>query len=149
MKKTEKTKKHLGGKLRPMIRGHLLDHPDGLDLSQICELIGYNWFSVYRSIKRMPDVYVSHWVVSPKLRAKAIFRAVVVPPNAPRPTSPQDLIEFQRMKKNLHDQRQAEKEAALAKASQPPKGYTKEEAEARQAAMVARYSNPPTYKALQ
>jgi hypothetical protein len=150
---TEQTKPkrdNQGGLFRKQIRALLLQHPEGMTLKHINEIIPGKGHSLYRALKRMPDAYVSHWIDPVGEKQQAVYKVVPVPPDAPRP--PQSKMSDAERRAYLREYRR------LRKAGEPTKTavkraprvahLTREEAAARDAAMVNRYSNPPTYKPL-
>jgi hypothetical protein len=143
-----------GGLFRLQIRALLRQHPEGMTLKHMNERIPGKGHSLYRALKRMPDAYVSHWIDPVGEKQQAVYKVVMVPPDAPRP--PQSKMSHEERKAYLreyHRARKAPKKAASTKAVAKPKPsptarLTHEEMQARNEAMINRYSNPPTYKPL-
>ncbi|MBU3577545.1 hypothetical protein [Polynucleobacter sp. UK-Kesae-W10] len=144
-----------GGLFRIKIRALLRKFPEGMTLKEINHVIQGKSLSIYRAIKRMPDVYCSHWVEPHGEKAQAVYKAVHVPDDCPRPAKKPINAEQRRL--YLANYRQKKKDGALlltknkkprADTSNRITHLSKEEAEARDAAFIQRYSNPPTYKPL-
>jgi hypothetical protein len=70
----------------PVIRELLKKHPDGLTVNEICSFTGIRDSNILRSLKSMPDVYIDRWLVAKQQkREQAVWVAVKVPENCPRP----------------------------------------------------------------
>lgn len=70
----------------PAIRELLKKHPDGLTINEICSFTGIRDSNILRSLKSMPDVYIDRWhVAKQQKREEAVWVAVEVPENCPRP----------------------------------------------------------------
>jgi len=67
------------------IRELLLQNPDGLMVSEVAKALGVKNDSIKVALRAMVDTYVDRWV---KLRGSpmaAVWCAVEVPPNCPKP----------------------------------------------------------------
>ena len=67
------------------IRELLLQNPDGLMVSEVAKALGVKNDSIKVALRSMVDTYVDRWV---KLRGSpmaAVWCAVEVPPNCPKP----------------------------------------------------------------
>lgn len=111
--------------LRAEIRALLLAHPDGLTTSQVCRLAKASDKSVRHSLGSMPDVYIDRWEFPRQGPLAAVFIAVVVPENCPRPgkqkRTEEELKEYHRAKTaEWH----AAKKADLVADSAPSQGLT-------------------------
>jgi hypothetical protein len=70
----------------PVIRDLLKKHSDGLTVNEISSFIGIRDSNVLRSLKSMPDVYIDRWhIAKQKKREQAVWVAVEIPENCPRP----------------------------------------------------------------
>ena len=69
------------------VRAILRKHPEGLGLTQICELYGRSSVDNIRAmVKGMPDVYIARWEKAKRGPTyAAIFCAAHVPEDAPAP----------------------------------------------------------------
>jgi hypothetical protein len=68
------------------VRRVLKEHPDGLTAKEIAALINRSAGHMSTTLNRMPDLYIDRWVrTSDKGRWAAVWCAVEVPPNCPRP----------------------------------------------------------------
>jgi len=74
------------------IREALKKMPDGLTITAICYMTGLRNDTVRRALLCMPDVYVDRWertsrrYVGPNPQWRAVYIAVPIPPNQPKPT---------------------------------------------------------------
>jgi len=74
------------------IREALRKMPDGLTITAICYMTGLRNDTVRLALPNMPDVYVDRWertsrkYVGPNPQWRAVYIAVSVPPNQPKPT---------------------------------------------------------------
>lgn len=141
-----------GGLLRMKIRALMREHPEGMTLKHINELVDGKAHSIYRAIKRMPDAYCSHWIDPVGEKQQAVYKVVVVPADCPQP-KPSRMTDNERRTYLREYRIRKKQETARGKVTpvEPkakPARMSHEEMAARDAAMVNRYSNPPTYKAL-
>jgi hypothetical protein len=72
--------------LRAEVRTLLLAKPEGITASQLMVETGASYKSVRHSLSSMPDVYIDRWEFPRQGPLAAVFCAVVVPENCPRPT---------------------------------------------------------------
>ena len=74
------------------IRDALRKMPDGLSVRDITHMTGLQADAVRRALICMPDVYIDRWertsrkYVGPNPQWRAVYIAVPVPPNQPKPT---------------------------------------------------------------
>ena len=68
-----------------LIRDTLLSYEDGLTKKELCAIAGLDQRSIAKSLDAMPDVYIDRWVVPKKRPVTAVYVAVKVPENCPRP----------------------------------------------------------------
>jgi hypothetical protein len=74
------------------IRLALRKEPDGLSIRQVAQVTGLATTCVRQALPSMPDVYVDRWEQVAKTKGyegktwRAIYIAVAVPPNTPRPS---------------------------------------------------------------
>jgi hypothetical protein len=67
--------------------------PDGLSISGIAHMTGLQKMSVRRSLVSMPDVYIDRWertsrrFVGTNPQWRAVYIAVPIPPDQPKPTN--------------------------------------------------------------
>jgi hypothetical protein len=155
MTEVKRKRQSMGGMFRVKLRELLINHPAGMTLKQISKHVPGKGHSLYRALKRMPDVYISHWVEPYGEKQQAVFVAVRIPDDCPRPPATRQTADQRREYQRLYRLRKAGKEAPTEVKRRAPKpkaatvkGMTAEEAAARDKAMHDRYSNPPTYKEL-
>ena len=67
------------------IRKTLRDHADGLTVSEIEDKTGINADTIRKALKNMPDCYIDRWTASSQGNLGAIWIAVDVPENCPKP----------------------------------------------------------------
>jgi hypothetical protein len=73
------------------IREALRKMPDGLSVSGIAHMTGLRSDTVRQALPNMPDVYIDRWertsrrFVGPNPQWRAIYIAVPIPPNQPKP----------------------------------------------------------------
>jgi len=71
---------------QPLIRKLLREHPDGLTVAQLVELMGGIRLSIMASLKCMPDAYIDRWQTAGIRKYYSAVWCVVVPPeNCPKP----------------------------------------------------------------
>lgn len=80
----------MSSSLQKRIRQELRAAPDGLTAVELIRLMGKDSLAnkgstVYQALRRMPDVYIDRWTEYP---VTAVYVAVEVPPNCPRPAFP-------------------------------------------------------------
>lgn len=152
---TERKRNSMGGLFRVKLREILRQH-SGMTLKQISKHVPGKGHSLYRALKRMPDVYISHWVEPAGEKQQAVFVAVHVPPDCPRPPKTKKTEDQRREYQRAYRLKRALKHGEIVerktkpKTDRPPRvaGMSAEEVRAREKAMHERYSNPPTYKPL-
>lgn len=71
--------------LQSRLRAVLLDHPDGLTAREAGDAAGVVRVSAIQALQRMPDVYIDRYLVRPSLPPTAVWVAVPIPENCPRP----------------------------------------------------------------
>ncbi len=71
--------------LQARLRAVLLDHPDGLTAREAGDAAGVPRVSAIQALQRMPDVYIDRYMTRPKLPPAAVWVAVAIPPNCPKP----------------------------------------------------------------
>lgn len=71
--------------LQSRLRAVLLDHPDGLTAREAGGAVGVARVSAIQALQRMPDVYIDRYLVRPSLPPTAVWVAVAIPPNCPKP----------------------------------------------------------------
>ena len=71
--------------LRAEVRALLLATPDGLTASQLTIDTGATYKSVRHSLSSMPDVYIDRWEYPRQGPVAAVYCAVVIPEDCPRP----------------------------------------------------------------
>ena len=69
----------------PVIRAILRMFPDGLSVNEICAKTGISSRSVYPMLKKMPDCYIDRWKTGRRQPPMAIWCAVEVPEDCPKP----------------------------------------------------------------
>jgi len=70
----------------PIIRALLLEHSDGLSVSDICVRTGIDLRVARTCLKKMADAYIDRWILGRHQRPpEAIWCVVSVPENCPRP----------------------------------------------------------------
>ncbi len=75
---------------KPQINQLLLDNPDGLTAEQIAAVIGSKSNVIRTALRTLKTAYISHWSESGKTNVPvSVWKAVVVPANAPRPDKKQ------------------------------------------------------------
>lgn len=67
------------------IRAMLHKHPDGLTVSEIGDETDLSTDVVRRALQHMPDCYIDRWTASSQGNLGAIWIAVEVPENCPKP----------------------------------------------------------------
>ena len=67
------------------IRTILKRHPDGLTASEISDKTSANSDTVRRALQHMPDCYIDRWVTSNQGNLGAVWIAVDIPENCPKP----------------------------------------------------------------
>ena len=75
----------------PLIRELLREHPDGLTVRQITDILGARHHaSIHASIATMPDAYIDRWTKMRDSRGRysAIWCVVTPPENCPHPERP-------------------------------------------------------------
>lgn len=86
--------------LRAEIRALLLAHPEGLTIRDLCVATKATDKSVRHSLGAMPDAYIDRWEFPRQGPLNAVYCAVVVPANCPRPNrtkrTPEERAEYQR-----------------------------------------------------
>ena len=71
----------------PTIRSLLLEHSDGLSVSEICLRTGVDVRVTRTCLKKMADAYIDRWILGAHQRPpEAIWCVVHVPKDCPRPT---------------------------------------------------------------
>jgi hypothetical protein len=71
--------------LQTKLRATLRAHPDGLTARDAGDAVGANRVCAIQALKCMPDVYIDRYMTRPKLPPTAVWVAVPVPENCPRP----------------------------------------------------------------
>lgn len=86
--------------LRAEIRALLLRHPDGMTVSRLTILTKATDKSVRHSLGSMPDVYIDRWEFPRQGPLAAVYCAVEVPEDCPRPAgrkrSEEEMKEYHR-----------------------------------------------------
>lgn len=73
-------------KIQSDLRKILRETADGLTVNELSKMTGYLATSVRRVLTcNMPDVYVVNWREVPRCRPSALYKAVLIPENAPEP----------------------------------------------------------------
>jgi hypothetical protein len=72
--------------LRAEVRTLLLAKPEGMTIRDLVVATGASDKSVRHSLGSMPDTYIDRWEFPRQGPLAAVFCAVVVPENCPRPT---------------------------------------------------------------
>jgi len=67
------------------IRALLHQNPDGLMVSEIAKALGVKNDSIKVALRAMVDTYVDRWVKLRSAPMAAVWCAVEIPPNCPRP----------------------------------------------------------------
>jgi hypothetical protein len=71
----------------PIIRALLLEHSDGLSVSDICARTGIDIRVARDCLKKMADAYIDRWILGRhQCPPEAIWCVVHVPEDCPRPT---------------------------------------------------------------
>lgn len=118
--------------LRAEIRALLLAKPEGLTTRDLCIITKATDKSVRVSLKSMPDAYIDRWEFPRQGPLAAVFCAVMVPENCPRPSrakrTPEEKVEYHRaMTANWHKANKERQLAAPKPESKPeskPQGLT-------------------------
>lgn len=71
--------------LQSRLRAVLLDHPDGLTAREAGDAAGVVRVSAIQALQRMADVYIDRYLDRPGLPPTAVWMAVPIPPNCPKP----------------------------------------------------------------
>lgn len=107
--------------LRAEIRAMLLAHPDGMTIRDLCLKTKATDRSVRHSLGSMPDAYIDRWEFPRQGPLNAVYCAVVVPDDCPRPSrtkrTPEERKEYNRAYT-------AEWHKAKAKPAHDPQGLT-------------------------
>lgn len=72
-------------KLEHALRKLLRDTETGLTINELAERTGHRGTSVRRCVDNMPDTYIAAWREQYRVRPTALYRAAIVPPDAPEP----------------------------------------------------------------
>jgi len=72
------------------IRALLRANEDGMTLEDICTAVSREKKNVRHLLKNMPDTYIDRWEPAPRLKWRAIWCAVSVPPDCPMPEKQND-----------------------------------------------------------
>ena len=71
----------------PVVRALLRQFEDGLSAKEIAERTGIDQDTLYRVLKKMPDVYIDRWIhLYDSGHPTAIWCSVDVPKNCPKPS---------------------------------------------------------------
>lgn len=73
------------------IRRVLREHPDGLTVKQLEAYTGFDTGSLRQALKIMPDCYIDRWLMC-KNQWGAVWCAVVVPENCPKPDEVSEVL---------------------------------------------------------
>lgn len=71
----------------PLIRALLRKAEDGLSVNEIAATTGIDQDLVRKCLNKMPDCYIDRWVTGKSIPPTAIWCAVEVPENCPKPRS--------------------------------------------------------------
>lgn len=72
-------------RLAPEIRAALLAAPDGLTARQLAAALNITPTAANKTAAAMPDVYIDRWETGPARPPAAVYIAVPVPADCPRP----------------------------------------------------------------
>lgn len=75
-------KRDVRGDIRKILRAH----PDGLTVSELIFKMQCQDDQIRKALKAMPDVYIDRWVFPTKGASSAVWCAVEVPEDCPRPS---------------------------------------------------------------
>jgi hypothetical protein len=67
------------------VRAALRGAPDGMTLNDLAELLGRDVANVRKVLKAMPDTYIDRWETASRGQYKAVWCAIVPPPDCPSP----------------------------------------------------------------
>jgi chromosome segregation and condensation protein ScpB len=70
------------------IRALLHQNPDGLMVSEIAKVLGVEHRSIKVALQNMVDTYIDRWVKLRSAPMAAVWCAIEVPPNCPKPDDP-------------------------------------------------------------
>lgn len=94
------------------IRTLLRENDTGLPIADICEALDMRDENVRAALSTMPDVYIDRWEkVSSHGPLSAIWRAVFVPANAPRPRAQTNEFRAAKQREYTNDWRKRKREA--------------------------------------
>lgn len=74
-----------------ILREILRKYPDGLTAPELARILDKPPADVRRSVNSMPDVYIDRWTAPKRGQTAAVYVAVEVPENCPRPRSKHEL----------------------------------------------------------
>ncbi len=70
------------------LRQELRQHADGATVRDLARVLEVDFSSLARSLKAMPDAYIDRWVLPKRGPLAAVWAAVKVPENCPKPADP-------------------------------------------------------------
>jgi hypothetical protein len=70
------------------LRELLHRHPDGLTVKEMVLMTKRQESPIRRTLKMMPDVYRDRWIAKPGRQPSAVFVAIKVPEDCPKPSRP-------------------------------------------------------------
>lgn len=94
------------------IRNLLNDYVNGLTIVEICDKLDMINENVRTALQGMPDVYIERWEKRAKVGPpSAIWCAVYVPPNAPRPVAETNEQRSRKQREYTNDWRRRKRDA--------------------------------------
>lgn len=69
----------------PAIRAVLRIQPDGATITEIVGTTGIKDETIYQALRAMPDTYIDRWQPARRGQFEAVWCAVPVPEDCPRP----------------------------------------------------------------
>lgn len=68
------------------VRTLLREHPDGLTIKQLNDVLHRTDYNLLRVLRGMPDTYIDRWELRARTTDAAVWCVVVPPEDCPKPT---------------------------------------------------------------
>jgi hypothetical protein len=115
---------HKSKALRVLLRAN----PDGMSVTELADRIGVTPDGARKSLKHMPDAYITRWEPTTNGRFMSIWCVVVPPPNAPNPEvldiPPSEFRAIRQQPARVTPRQPAAPKAAPAPSNHKPQGMT-------------------------